>query len=217
MLIAAGYIIFIRENMIKAKAYFFIMAMAFAFSCIVFVFVVIKGKLKAKKQKKIMFILAVVLIVFQLVSLPLVNYYSQSFPAWPRGTIYQMPRLSSSIAQTDVGLLMRYYLDGKTLYANENYPVKSHKGFIYITNEYEFIYNDYPILKEDEAKTFYNQHEKLYQTTNVRDNPKLQIAGFRIHLYVNDIVNIDELILLLDEKGTWYFMPPALYEEVFGE
>ncbi len=114
MLIIAGYIIFVRNNLITSRPYFLVTAIAFILSCITLLFVILKGKMQDKKSLKLMIILIVILIVFQILSLPVANLFSQSFPIWPpRGTISQMPGLSldSSISQNDVGLLMHYYLD----------------------------------------------------------------------------------------------------------
>lgn len=220
MLTVAGYIIFVRENMLTSRLYFIITATAFILACVVFAFVLLKGRLQEKKRIKLMLILVIVLVTFQLLSLPTVNLFSQSFPIWPpRGTIYQMPGLSwgTSISQNDVGLLMKYYLDGKTLYASEDYPLNSHKGFIYITDEYVFVKGDYSVLSKDHVEAFYNEYQKQYHTITVRENPKLKIKAFKIHLYINDIGNTEELVLVLDKNNTWYFIPTVLYEEVFGE
>lgn len=218
MLIIAGYIIFIRDNMITSKPYFLITAIAFALSCIVLIFVIFKDKLNDKKSLKLMIILVLVLIVFQVLTLPVANFYSQSLPVWPRGTIYQMPRLVNSIAQTDVGLLMRYYLDGKILHANQNYPIESHKGFLYITDEYEFIKSDYPVMTMQQADLLYKEHGKLFSTINVRENSKLEIDSFKIFLYTGyDLEIKKDIILLTDEESSWYFMSQALFEEVSNE
>lgn len=218
MLIIAGYIIFVRDNMIISKPYFLITAIAFVLSCVVLIFVIFKGKLNDKKSFKLMIILVIVLVIFQLVSLPVANIYSQSLPVWPRGTIYQMPRLVNSIAQTDVGLLMRYYLDGKVLHANKDYPLKSHKGFLYITDEYEFAKGDYPVMTMQQADLLYKEYGKLFSTINVRENSKLEIDSFKIFLYTGyDLEAQKDIILLTDEENSWYFMSQALYKEVDDE
>lgn len=218
MLIIAGYIIFIRDNTIVSKPYFLITAIAFILSCTVLIFVIFKGKLSDKKSIKLMIILVIILVIFQLVSLPVANFYSQSLPVWPRGTIYQMPRLISSIAQTDVGLLMRYYLDGKILHANKDYPIGSHKGFLYITDEYKFVKGDYPVMPMQQADLLYKEYGKMFSTITVRENPKLKINSFKIFLYIGyDLEAQKDIILLTDENNSWYFMPQALFEEVNDE
>ena len=217
MLIIAGYIIFVRNNLITSRPYFLVTAIAFILSCITLLFVILKGKMQDKKSLKLMIILIVILIVFQILSLPVANLFSQSFPIWPpRGTIYQMPGLSldSSISQNDVGLLMHYYLDEKILHANEDYPLNSHFGFLFITDEYEFVQENYPAFSKQEAEDFYNEYEKLFITTTVRENPKLKIDSFLVHLFTNIK---DEIILIVDDEKDWYFMPPDLYKEVFDE
>ncbi len=218
MLIVAGYIIFVRENMITSRYYFYITVGAFILACIVLLFVIFKGKIHEKKSLKMMAILIVVLVVFQIISLPIANIFSQSFPVWPRGTIYQMPRLRSSVAQTDVGLMMKYYLNDRTLYANEDYPLNSHKGNIYITNEYAFVKENYPILTEEETLYFSKDNASSYYPVMVQTNPKLEIDAFQIILYVGlDYKDIQAYSLLTDMQNTWYLVPNELVEDVFDE
>ena len=214
MLLMAGYVIFFSNHMISNKYYFLITAAAFALVCAVFVILIIRYKKQDKKSFKLMIIICIVLIVFQVVTILPVNHYSQTLPVWPRGTIYQLPGFRNSIAQNEVGLMMRYYLDGKTLYANEDYPIESHNGFLFITDEYEFVKKDYPVLTNEESEAFYNKYDKRYRTISVQNNPKLLLDAFKIHLYVGDE---SEIIILTDEAGSWYFMSLSMYEEAFGE
>jgi len=213
MLVMAGYVIFVSRHMISNRYYFIITAAAFLLVCAAFAVILFMGKVRGKKRVKLMIIICIVLIGFQVITLPAVNLWSQTLPAWPRGTIYQFPKTSNSIAQNEVGLMMRYYLNGKTLYANEDYPINSHNGFLFITDEYKFVQTNYPVLSEDEGESFHSEYNKTLQTINVQENTKLHLPSFKICISIYT----DELVLLTDEKGNWYFMSLDLYEEVFGE
>ena len=214
MLIAAGYVIFFTGHMIGDKRYFIITAAAFVLVLIVFVAIVFSAKKQDEIKYKTGAVVCVVLIIFQVMSLPLVNLFSQTLPAGPRGTVYQFPRFSNSIAQNDVGLMMRYYLNGKTLYASEDYPKNSHNGFLFITDEYEFTERKYPALTYDEAQKYWEDYQNELSTITVQANPKLEIASFKICIYNK---HSEELVLLKDEKNNWYFMTPEIYEEAFVE
>lgn len=216
MLIIAGYIIFIRNNMIKSTYYFIIVAIAFALACITLLFVILKGKLRDKKTIKTMIILVVILIVFQVVALPIANIFSQSFPVMPRGYIYQLPGLKNSIALNDVGLLMQYYLDGKILHAKADYPKEMHKGYLYITDEYEFVESDFKELTENEVQ--YIKDNTDFYTTKVQYNTKLEIGGNSIMIYIgSDYKDIKHFVLLTDVDNNWYIMPKSFYEEGLNE
>ena len=219
MLLVAGYIIFIRENMLISKWYYIVMIVSFVLACSVLLFVILKGRMQDRKSLKMMIILIIVLVVFQTLSLPIANLFSQSFPVWPpRGTIYQMPRLTNSIAQTDVGLMMRYYLNGKTLYADTDFPLESHKGHIYITDEYSFIQEDYPVLTPEQIAYFTQDNASQYYAIHVQNNPKLQIDEFEIFLYVgDDYKQVQEFALVIDEENTWYLIPRGNCEDLIDE
>lgn len=216
MLIAAGYVIFLTGHMITDKRYFIITAAAFVLACAVFAVLIFRGKMKDKKSLKTLIALCIAIVVFQVLALPAANIFSQTLPAWkPRGTIYQFPRFSNSVSQNEVGLMMRYYLNGKTLYANHDYPLEdSHNGELFITGEYEFAETDYPVLSNEQAQEFYDTYNKTLQTITVQENPKLNIPSFKIAVSNTDS---EELVLLTDEQNNWYFMTPSLYEEAFGE
>ena len=216
MLAAAGYVVFFTDHMIGGKRYFIITAAGFVLACAVFLILIFKGKMQDKKTLKVFIIACIVIVVFQVVTLPAVNLFSQTLPVWqPRGTIFQIAGFRNSISQNEVGLMMRYYLGGKTLYAKEDYPRNSHNGNIFITDEYEFAGGDYPILTDEEAQKFYSGYDKTFRTINVQENPKLKIASFRIAISI--YADADELVLLTDEAGNWYFMTPDIYKEAFGE
>ena len=71
------------------------------------------------------------------------------------------------------------------------------------------------MLKSYEAKDFYDAYEQTFETINVQENPKLNIAAFAIHILPH--TDEKELVLLTDERDNWYFMTPGTYEEAFGE
>ncbi len=211
MLIMAGYVIFVSSHAISNKYYFLITAASFVLVCAVFLIFVFNHKMNGKKSIKLMLIICIALIAFQVITFPIVNIFSQSLPAWPpRGTIYQFPGYRNSIAQNDVGLMMRYYLDGKTVYAASDYPRDSHNGNLFITNEYEFIKSEYPIISSEYAKMIENE----FKTIHVQENPKLMIFAFKIYLSNEDS---KEMVIIKDELDSWYLMPLSFYEEAFGE
>ncbi len=215
MLAVAVYAIFFNEHVIRNKYYFLATAAALMLVAAAFLVFLLSWKMERGKRTKLIIVICAVLIVFQLATLPIVNIFSQTLPAWPRGTIFQIAGFKNSISQNEVGLTMRYYLGGKTLYAKSDYPRDSHNGEIFITDEYEFVQSDYPVLKTYEAKAFYDAYEDTFETINVQENPKLAIAAFAIHILPH--TDEKELVLLADEKGNWYFMTPETYKEAFGE
>ena len=214
MLVMAGYVIFFTKHSITDSKYFYLTAAAFIMALLALATIVFFAKAKDKRKYKIGAAVCIILIIFQVVSLPFVNLFSQTLPAGPRGTIYQFPKFSNSIAQNDVGLMMRYYLNGKTLNASEDFPKKTHNGFLFITDEYDFVKGDYPILEYDKAKEFSESYKTILSVISVQENPKLKIPSFKIYISNQ---HTDELILLTDEKSNWYFMTRDVYAEAFGE
>lgn len=215
MLATACYVIFFTGHLISNKYYNIITIVSFALACAIMLFLLIKRKTSEKRNIKLAIFVCMGIVVFMVLVLPITNIFSQSLPFWPpRGTVYQYTGNSNSIAQNDVGLMMRYYLDGKTLYANEDYPLNSHNGYIFITDEYEFVEGDYPVLSVEEAEEFYESNSKLFKAIHVQENPKLKIAPFTI--YLSEKQN-DEMVILTDEEGSWYAITKELYGEALGE
>lgn len=215
MLVVAAYAIFFNEHVIRDKYYFLVTAAALMLVAAAFLVFLLSGKMERGKRTKLIIVICAMLAAFQLITLPVVNMFSQTLPAWPRGTIFQIAGFKNSISQNEVALNMRYYLGGKTLHAKSDYPRLSHNGEIFITDEYEFIEGEYPVLKTNEAKDFYDTYEDTFETINVRENPKLDIAAFSIHILPH--TDEKEIVLLTDERDNWYFMTPETYKEAFGE
>ena len=216
-MIAIGfYAIFLKGHSISDKRYFAITAAMFALVGAAFLAVLLSFKMQGEKRTKFLIMICAVLVLFQVLTLPAVNLFSQTLPVWPpRGTIYQVAGDKNSISQNEVALVMRYYLKGKTLYANEDYPLNSHNGEIFITDEYEFVRGDYPTLTPQQGEDFALSYDKNIYSIYVQENPKLNIRSFYIR--INTDSDAPEIILLSDERDNWYFMTPDIYEEAFGE
>jgi hypothetical protein len=215
MLAVACYVIFFTGHLISNKYYNIITIISFALACGIFLLIVINRKTSQKRNIKIAVYVCIGVVLFMALVLPATNIFSQSLPFWPpRGTVYQYTGNSNSISQNEVGLMMRYYLDGKTLYANEDYPLNSHNGYVFITEEYEFVEGEYPVLSIEDSEKFYESYSKQFRTIHVQENPKLKIAPFKICLSTGQS---DKMIILTDEEGSWYVITKKLYEETFGE
>ncbi len=213
MLVVAFYIIFFTQHLITNKYYRIITLISLAMAFGVFLLILIKNNTTTKNIKLVVGV-CVLLVVFQTAAAPFANTFSQSLPLWPpRGTVYQYTG-SNSISQNEVALMMRYYLNGKKLYANEDYPLNAHNGYIFITDEYEFIQGDYPVLSENESKEFLEENEDILITKVVQANPKLKIPSFNIYLTTQ---TSNEFVILTNENNSWFVIDRNLFREVFGE
>ncbi len=214
MLLLAAYIIFFTNHLITNKYYRIVTIASFILAIGILVLLIIKRNSFSKDTIKLVITISIAIVVFQTLTVPIVNTFSQSLPLWPpRGTVYQYTG-SNSISQNEVSLMMRYYLEGKTLYANEDYPLNAHNGYIFITDEYEFKEGEYPVLKSDESQSFYQNHMDILMTKNVQENPKLKIPSFNIYLSTEQS---SETVIVTDEDGSWYVITKKLYEEAFNE
>ena len=114
MLAVAVYAIFFNEHVIRSKYYFLVTAAALMFAAAAFLVFLLSGKMERGKRTKLIIVICAVLAAFQIVTLPVVNIFSQTLPVWPpRGTIFQIAGFKNSISQNEVGLTMRYYLGGR--------------------------------------------------------------------------------------------------------